>query len=42
MNASLRLDLVFDDDFSEEIQVAQVLSLECRSFSFKIKNNITG
>jgi hypothetical protein len=27
MNASLRLDLVFDDDFSEEIQVAQVLSL---------------
>jgi hypothetical protein len=27
MNASLRLDLVFDDDFSNEIQVAQVLSL---------------
>jgi len=27
MNASLRLDLVYDDDFSDEIQVAQVLSL---------------
>jgi hypothetical protein len=27
MNASLRLDLVYDDDFSNEIQVAQVLSL---------------
>lgn len=27
MNASLRLDLVFDDDFSKELQVAQVLSL---------------
>jgi hypothetical protein len=27
MNASLRLDLVYDDDFSKEIQVAQVLSL---------------
>lgn len=27
MNASLRLDLVYDDDFSDEVQVAQVLSL---------------
>lgn len=27
MNASLRVDLVFDDDFSEEIQVLQVFSL---------------
>jgi len=27
MNASLQIDLVFDDDFSDEIQVAQVLAL---------------
>lgn len=27
MNASLNLDFIYDDDFSEEIQVAQVLSL---------------
>lgn len=27
MNASLRLDFVYDDDFSKELQVAQVLSL---------------
>ena len=27
MNASLNLDFVYDDDFSDEIQVAQVLSL---------------
>jgi hypothetical protein len=27
MNASLRFDLAFDDDFSEEVQVAQILSL---------------
>ncbi len=27
MNASFRLDLVYDDDFSNEIQVAQVLSI---------------
>jgi hypothetical protein len=27
MNASLRLDVVYDDDFSREVQVAQVLSL---------------
>ncbi|MCC5940780.1 MAG: DUF3078 domain-containing protein [Balneolaceae bacterium] len=27
MNASLNLDLVYDDDFSKEVQVAQVLSM---------------
>lgn len=27
MNASLKLDLVYDDDFSKEIQLAQILSL---------------
>lgn len=27
MNASLRFDLAYDDDFSEEVQVAQILSL---------------
>ena len=27
MNTSLRLDIIYDDDFSNEIQVAQVLSL---------------
>ena len=27
MNASLRFDLAYDDDFSKEIQVAQILSL---------------
>jgi hypothetical protein len=27
MNTSLNLDFIYDDDFSSEIQVAQVLSL---------------
>jgi hypothetical protein len=27
MNASLRFDIVFDDDFSKEVQVAQILSV---------------
>jgi hypothetical protein len=27
MNASLNLDFIYDDDFSDEIQIAQVLSL---------------
>ncbi len=27
INTNLSLDLVYDDDFSEEIQVAQILSL---------------
>jgi hypothetical protein len=27
MNASLRLDFIYDDDYSKELQVAQVLSV---------------
>lgn len=34
MNASLNLDFIYDDDFSEEIQIAQVLSL---GVSFKLR-----